>query len=296
MENKKNSSLLNKIVTIGFCALLVSMTIAAFIYLSVGPDFTKPTVQKPTQPTGNGNVDYEKLLWESDMEDLLNYLEKKGHITQADKIPMSTIGTDNWICNGIDLIWWDVDNLVEGTEEYEYWQQFQTDGFIIFGGTVYAPTLNGPFGIYATGNFPGDADQLYADFANFVYEYYAGAEPEDVSRKVWEYDMDDLLTYLDAEGFIEKDGKQLLSTIGTENWVCNGVDLIWWDVDNLVEGTEEYEYWQQFQSDGFIIYGSMVYAPVFNGPFAICATGNFSGDTDALYEAFANFAQNYTPQ
>lgn len=43
------------------------------------------------------------------------------------------------------------------------------------------------------------------------------------------------------------------------------------------------------------MFGGSVYAPVFNGPFAIKANAGFSGNTDKLYEDFMNFPKNYTP-
>lgn len=166
MENKENASLMSKIVTVGFCVLLTVMMIGAFIYLSVCPDFVKPSEQDPSEPD-----DDSQKIWEYDMDDLLTYLDDEGFIEKDGKQLLSVIGTENWLCNGIDLAWWDVENLIEGTEEYEYWQSFQSDGFIIFGGSVYAPVFNGPFAIYATGNFPGDADALYEAFADFAQNY-----------------------------------------------------------------------------------------------------------------------------
>lgn len=50
-----------------------------------------------------------------------------------------------------------------------------------------------------------------------------------------------------------------------------------------------------FQKNGFIFYGTSSDAPVFNGPFAIYPTAYYSGNTDELFAAFENFAQNYVP-
>lgn len=294
MNNK--TSLGSKVLTIGFCTLLVLMTIAAFVYLLVGPDFLTPdeyqqlygtTAPQPSGPS-NPAIDYEALLYEADMQDLLDYLQELGYIDQENKIPMSPIGTDNWVCDGLDLIWWDVDNLTEGTEPYDYWQEYQENGFIIFGGQIYAPVANGPFAIHVLAGFAGDVNQLMEDFANFAQNYLArGLEaPVDLTaeyeKALWNGTLEDIFEYLEEKGYIEPDTKQLLTTIGTENWLINGLEIMWWDVDNLVEGTEPYDYWNEFEENGFIIFGGSVYAPTRYGPYAIWVGSKFEGDSNQL--------------
>lgn len=294
MNNK--TSLGSKVLTIGFCTLLVLMTIAAFVYLLVGPDFLTPdeyqqlygtTAPQPSGPS-NPAIDYEALLYEADMQDLLDYLQELGYIDQENKIPMSTIGTDNWVCDGLDVIWWDVDNLTEGTEPYDYWQEYQENGFIIFGGQIYAPVANGPFAIHVLAGFAGDVNQLMEDFANFAQNYLArGLEaPVDLTaeyeKALWNGTLEDIFEYLEEKGYIEPDTKQLLTTIGTENWLINGLEITWWDVDNLVEGTEPYDYWNEFEENGFIIFGGSVYAPTRYGPYAIWVGSKFEGDSNQL--------------
>lgn len=295
MNNKP--SLGSKVLTIGFCTLLVLMTVAAFVYLLVGPDFLTPDEYQQLygtnapQPTGPSNptIDYEALLYEANMQDLLDYLQELGYIDQENLIPMSPIGTDNWICDGLNLIWWDVENLVEGTEAYDYWQEYQENGFIIFGGTVYTPTQNGPFAVKVLDKFAGNEKQLLEDYTNFgkyLYEKNGGGASVDLSaeyeKALWNGTLEDIFEYLEEKGYIEPDTKQLLTTIGTENWVINGLEIMWWDVDNLVEGTEPYDYWNEFEENGFIIFGGSVYAPTRYGPYAIWVGSKFEGDSNQL--------------
>lgn len=302
MENK--TSLGSKILTVAFCSLMVVLTIAAFIYLMTAPDFMSPKDYQElygtqaTEPSGPADIDYEALLYEATMEDLLNYLTELGHINQENKIPMSPVGTDNWICDGLDIIWWDVANLEEGTEPYDYWTQMQENGFIVFGGGfIYAPTLNGPFAIYVLPSFAGDPNQLREDFANFAQNYLAKdlLPPVDLTaeyeKALWAGTYQDLEDYLAEKGYIDVESKQLLSTVGTENWLISGIELVWWDVANLEEGTEPYTYWQDFQKNGFIIFGEMIYAPTLYGPYGVFVRVDYAGDTEALKADLANFGQ-----
>lgn len=300
MENNK-TSLGSKILTIAFCSLMVVLTIAAFIYLMTAPDFMSPKDYQAlygTQATepSQGPVDYDALLFEATMQDLLDYLTEKGHINQENKIPMSIIGTENWICDGLDLMWWDVPNLVEGTEPYDYWSQMQADGFIIFGGSIYAPTLYGSFGINVLSNFASDPDQLAADmkdFGQWLYEKNGGAVDltAEYEKALWAGTYEDLEAYLAEKGYIQPDSRQLLSTVGTENWLINDLELIWWDVENLEEGTEPYDYWQEYTENGFVIFGGMIYAPTQYGPYVIYVRPEFAGNPDQLTADMQAFGQ-----
>ena len=300
MENK--TSLGSKILTVAFCLLLVGLTIFAFIYLLTGPDFLSPKEYQelygtePTQPS-QGSIDYDALLAEATMQDMLDYLTDKGYINQENMIPMSVIGTDNWICDGLDLIWWDVANLVEGTEPYDYWTQHQENGFILYAGTIYAPTLYGPFGINVNSDFAGDPNRLDADmkvFGQWLYAKYGGGEMDltaEYEKALWAGTYEELEAYLAEKGYIEPETRELLTTIGTENWLINGLDLMWWDVENLEEGTEPYQYWQEFEENGFIIFGGNIYAPYRYGPYAIYINVSFAGDADQLNADMKVFGQ-----
>lgn len=299
---KNKTSLGSKIITVAFCAVLVIMTVVAFVYLLTGPDFMSPKQYQElygTQATepSKGPIDYDALLFEATMQDMLDYLTEKGYINQENKIPMSIVGTDNWICDGLDLMWWDVDNLIEGTEPYGYWNEMQANGFIIFGGNIYAPTLYGPFGIKVLSDFAGDPNQLDADmkaFGRWLYEKYGGGEVDltaEYEKALWAGTYEDLETYLAEKGHIEPATRQLLTTIGTENWLINGLDMMWWDVENLEEGTEPYQYWQEFEENGFIIFGGNIYAPYRYGPYAIYVNVSFAGDADQLDADMKAFGQ-----
>ncbi len=301
----------SKVLTIAFCTLLVLLTIAAFVYLMVGPDFLTPDEYQqlygttaPTEPDGPDapidlSAEYEKALWNADMQDLLDYLLELGYIEEDGILGMAELCTEGHVCeSGLDLLWWDVENLVEGTPEYDYWQEYQENGFIIYAGTVYTPTRNGPFATKVLSQFAGNEKQYMEDFMNFgkyLYEKEHGDDPVDLTaeyeKALWNGTYQDLLDYLEEKGHIDPDSKTPLTVMATENWLINGMDILWWDVDNLEENTEVYDYWNELEENGFIIFGGSIYAPNRYGPYTIWVGPNFTGDANALTEDMKDFGQ-----
>lgn len=147
-----------------FCVILAGLMVASCVYLITGPDFVPP------EEVSSGGTNADSPIWDCTMEDLVDYLDEKGFVDKDDYFLMSEIGTENRIYNGIDIIWWDVDNLVEGTYPYDTWQEINENGYILFAGTVYCPIINGPFGISANIDFPGDVNELQKAFQEFTGE------------------------------------------------------------------------------------------------------------------------------
>lgn len=160
------------IFTVVVCVGLVAMLIGAYIYLLTADDFVPPTEADAAESGDSSDGDAEEensAVWDATIDDLIAYLDEMGYIDADDGNLMSTVGTENYIYNEIDIMWWDVDNLVEGTEEYEYWTQLNENGYILlYGQYIYTPVQNGPFAIYANTTFPGDTNALYEDFAAFT--------------------------------------------------------------------------------------------------------------------------------
>lgn len=67
----------------------------------------------------------------------------------------------------------------------------------------------------------------------------------------------------------------------------SGAELYYWDLDNLEEGSAEYQAFQTLQEEGSLnLYNSGVYiTPILNGPFAL-NLNFYEGDADALEKAF----------
>lgn len=164
-KTKEGTTLGTKIFTAIFSGLLVVLMVASFIMLSVIPDFISPGE--------NAQLNADELIWYCNMDDLFDYFEEKGFMKKSDRIPMSVIGTENWICNGIDMIWWDVDNLAEDSEPYDYWEEYKENDYlyIIFGGSVYSPRSNGPFAVWVGPKYPNNTNDFYDAFMAFPKEW-----------------------------------------------------------------------------------------------------------------------------
>lgn len=109
---------------------------------------------------------------------------------------------------------------------------------------------------------------------------------------VWSKTYDDLIAYLAKGGYIDSSSYDLLTEgVATEARVYGEVEIYWWDVENLAEGSDEYESWTSMKEDGFILlYGQFVFVPEMNGPFAISIhEGLYKGDAEALRAAFQAF-------
>ncbi len=164
-KTKEGTSLGTKLFTAIFSGLLVVLMIASFIMLALIPDFVSPGK--------NAQLNADELIWYCNMDDLFDYFEEKGLMKKSERILMSPIGTENWICNNVDMIWWDVDNLAEGTEPYNYWQEYKENEYqyIIFGGAVYSPRSNGPFAVNVLPKYPGNTNDFYEAFMAFPKEW-----------------------------------------------------------------------------------------------------------------------------
>ena len=169
MTKLSKNSLGSKIFTVAFIILLVVLLIMAFIYVAAVDDFEKPEEVA---------VEIDDDVWNYTMDDLLDYFDELGIINKENKLLMSTVGTENWICDGVEMIWWDVDNLVEGTEAYDYWYELQENDnlYIMYSGSyVYMLTVNGPFAIFLNDDFDGEAQTVYDAFYAFP-SAYSGAK------------------------------------------------------------------------------------------------------------------------
>ena len=119
-------------------------------------------------------------------------------------------------------------------------------------------------------------------------------EGEDPDAPVWSMTMEDLLAYLEDQGYISGEQTRL-----AESGLCSyavsvsGVEFYWWDLENLDSNSQEYKAFESLKSEGFIDLYNMghILSPVSNGPFAIL-TDQYTGDVDALREAFLAFGQN----
>ncbi len=119
------------------------------------------------------------------------------------------------------------------------------------------------------------------------------AERENPDALVWDMTMEDILDYLEAEGFVDRDDIYPMSSgVGTEGMGFHGAEIYWWDLDNLNENSPEARAYQEMAQDGSInVFGMGSYMAVIkNGPFGM-GIAHYEGDADALEAAFRAFGQ-----
>ena len=119
---------------------------------------------------------------------------------------------------------------------------------------------------------------------------------EDPDAPVWDETMDNLLACLEEKGLIS--GERL--TLASDG-LCSlavsesGAEFYWWDLDALDKDSAEYAAYESLKTEGSIDLfnsGSLI-SPASNGPFALLTTG-YTGDVDALTDAFMAFGQSET--
>lgn len=119
------------------------------------------------------------------------------------------------------------------------------------------------------------------------------ANGEDPDAPVWDMDMEDMLDYLEAEGFVNREEiLPIAAGVATEGAGFHGAEIYWWDLDNLKENSPEARAYQEMAQDGSInVFGMGSYMAVIkNGPFGM-GISHYDGDADALEAAFRAFGQ-----
>ena len=277
--------------TIIFSILLVLSFAGALGYVAMSPDFEEPGAQAADGEDPNAPV------WDMTMDDMIDYLEEKGLWDRSAMNPLSGgIGTEAYSCNGAELYWWDLDNLTEGSNEEAAYQDM-LDGEPIDlwqqGQYYMTVTKNGPFAIGIAG-YTGEPTPMLDAFSAFGQA--GGGVSAD--SPVWNMSMDEMMDYLEEKGIWNREDMLPLSGgHATEAYVCNGVELYWWDLDNLVEGSLEEASYQGMSEEGSInLYqqGKNFMPITQNGPFGIF-TGAYGGDVNELLDIFKAFGQGDSP-
>lgn len=115
---------------------------------------------------------------------------------------------------------------------------------------------------------------------------------EAMDSPVWGRSREELVSYLVDLDLIDVSTEQLLASSGlcSEAYKYSGVEIYWWDLDNLGKHTQEYGAYVQLRDEGYIdLYGmGVIIVPSLHGPFAILTT-EYNGDVEALIQAFMEF-------
>lgn len=278
-----------KYFTIICSILLVLVMAGTLVFVHLSPDFVAPGEEGP----GGVEDDRSDPVWDMTMDDILNYFVEQGFLSSVEDayLMSSGVGTEGRGFDSAEIYWWDVDNLEEGSNEAAAWEDMNTEGVIDLWqqGTMFmAVTPNGPFGLAVT-YYTGDAKALLDAFLAFGRPE---SSDDDRSDPVWTMSLADLEAYMDEKGFIDSDKVLHLSLDGnhfTDGIVESGLELYWWDLDNLEEGSPEMIAYESAKNEGFIEYNpGVIGAVTINGPFGILST-YYQGDIPAVMDAFASF-------
>ena len=118
---------------------------------------------------------------------------------------------------------------------------------------------------------------------------------EDPNAPIWGMTMDEVLAEIAAQGLIDAPSSAIsLASDGlcTDARRVTGAEFLWWDLDNLEEGSQEYIAYKSLKEEGIIdIYGSgYIVSYIHNGPFALWLD-LYEGDSGALERAFKAVGQ-----
>lgn len=279
MEEQK-TSLGSMIFTIAFVAFVFLMTVGAFVFLYVSKDFIEPVTF---------SIDNE--CYGYTMDEFAEFLQENGYISTTDYT--RTTVSENSVTEArqygdVLVLWWDTENMDKEGEAYARWKTLSNVGNLFLEDSRVM--VYGPYGVSYLAPAEGQPER-YEILQNFPAEYSGNHG----NVTVWDMTMGDLLSYFVECGFMTKEEILTMAPVGTLNYIGNSIDMAWWDVDNLVEGTEEYEYWYSMQNDGYIyLYGASIYVPVMNGPFGICVNAPSTAKAEDVVEAFNNFPMNYS--
>ncbi len=155
--------------TIVFSLLFTAVFAGLVIFVSASEDFAPPK----TIPTQEGIAE-DSPVWAMSVDDLVAYLTEKGLINPAKKQLVSEVGFTSYAVNyeGIEIYWWDLENLDKDSDEYAAYLSLAEEGFIdLWGsGNIISPTLNGPFALQLVSDYAGDADLVTKAFKQFGKE------------------------------------------------------------------------------------------------------------------------------
>lgn len=158
-----------KKITISFLLLLVLATAGALIYVGVSPDFVEPV-----KLNDQAGLAPDNPVWDKSLDELATYLVDQGVLSSEDYAPLSEgIATTARSYSGLELYWWDLEALQEGSNEYNSYIGARDNGSIdLWGSGSLMPVtaVRGPFALNITAAYTGDAAKAEKAFRSFCAE------------------------------------------------------------------------------------------------------------------------------
>lgn len=158
-----------KKITISFILMLVVATAGALVFVGLSPDFVEPSTLNEQEGLSADNP-----VWDKSLDDLAAYLVDQGVLPSEEFAPLSEgIATAARSYSGLELYWWDLEALQEGSNEYNAYIGARDDGAIdLWGSGAMMPVtaVRGPFALNITSAYTGDAAKAEEAFRNFCAE------------------------------------------------------------------------------------------------------------------------------
>lgn len=277
-------------MTAGVAIFLVAALIFAVVFVSLSPDFVPPE-----EKSADG---LDEVIWTLGLDDLVQYLVDKGLINDVQDygLLVEGIASDSRQYNcGVELYWWDLENLHEEDSLMENYNTAAEDGYVMFVGVPLTMRIHGPFGLGYIEEYNGDAEALMDAFNAFctIEDESAGVSEDSL---IWSKTPEDFARYLLEQGVIDSvDDYQLLSDgIATDAKYYNaGFEIYWWDRDNLNPDSDEYKNFLTGTEEGYMtIYGSHIMSVEMNGPFGLGYFADYTGNVEELFEIFHNYCRD----
>lgn len=158
-----------KKITITFILLLALATAGALVFVGLSPDFVEPV-----KLNDQAGLAPDNPVWDQSLDDLAAWLVEQGVLESDDYAPLSEgIATAARSYSGLELYWWDLESLQEGSNEYNAYLGARDDGAIdLWGSGAMMPvtTVRGPFALNITSAYTGDAAKAEEAFRSFCAE------------------------------------------------------------------------------------------------------------------------------
>lgn len=158
-----------KKITIVFFSIFLGILVGFLVFVSLSKDFEEPKYGITQDEYG---INPNSPIWNTSIDDLAQYLLDKGMISSLDYSQLSDgIATIARKYDGIEIYWWDVKNLKEGTPEYKSFTEMAKSGIIDLwsSGNMMGVVQQGPFAINPM-TYAGKVDELMEVYHKFGVE------------------------------------------------------------------------------------------------------------------------------
>lgn len=153
-------------ITITFMLLLILATVGALVFVGLSPDFVEP-IKRNDQT----ELTVDNPVWGKSIDELAEYLVAQGVLPSAEYAPLSGgIATVARSYSGLEVYWWDLETMKEGSDEYNAYIGARDNGAIDLWGSGSLMTitaLRGPFALNITTAYTGDPVKAEAAFRSF---------------------------------------------------------------------------------------------------------------------------------